>query len=303
MLPDSLNLTLRRIPPVLLLFWVGLLLVMVVTYVRLPTNSPPRPAGAEIAAAVWPEPDPPPEAAWQVFRVPSAKGAGTLEDVQSRYRLAGIFFMMDGDEATGSQVRKAILDDIKRQEQVLLQEGDRTHDFELTQIFSNRVVLRRGMQEITLTLSFSDSPVRDPTGVILPAAEVPWDQQVLEETRFGKRIAENRWILQRQELLHYRDELLDDPERLAALFLSMKADRNEAGKVAGYRLEKQGENLFYDAVGLKESDVIRKTNSMPMTRQERAEYFIREFVDDKLSAVVLDIERNGEPMKLIYYLR
>ena len=42
---------------------------------------------------------------------------------------------------------------------------------------------------------------------------------------------------------------------------------------------------------------------MKMTKQERAEYFIREFVQDRLNAVVLDIERNGNPQKLIYYLR
>ena len=82
----------------------------------------------------------------------------------------------------------------------------------------------------------------------------------------------------------------------------MKADRLN-GKVDGYRLDRAGEQAFYEAVGLTENDVVRKVNSMKMIKQERAEYFIREFVQDRLSAVVLDIERDGESMKLIYYLR
>jgi len=108
--------------------------------------------------------------------------------------------------------------------------------------------------------------------------------------------------LKRKELLAYRDQLLDDPERLAALFISMKPDRIDR-KIAGYRLAKEGEGEFWEAVGLLENDVIRKVNSMKMTKQERAEYFIREFVQDRLNAVVLDIERDGQPLKLIYYLR
>ena len=82
----------------------------------------------------------------------------------------------------------------------------------------------------------------------------------------------------------------------------MKPDRID-GKIAGYQIEKQGEQEFYDNVGLLEGDIVRTVNSMKMTRQERAAYFMREFLNDRLGAVVLDIERNGEDMKLIYFLR
>jgi len=40
-----------------------------------------------------------------------------------------------------------------------------------------------------------------------------------------------------------------------------------------------------------------------MSSRRRADYLIREFANDKLSAVVLDIERNGQPAKLIYEVR
>jgi len=42
---------------------------------------------------------------------------------------------------------------------------------------------------------------------------------------------------------------------------------------------------------------------MRMTSQRRAEYFIGEFVQGRLGAVVLDIERNGQPTKLVYLIK
>ncbi len=64
-----------------------------------------------------------------------------------------------------------------------------------------------------------------------------------------------------------------------------------------------GEKDFYSEVGFQDGDIVRKVNSMRMTSQRRAEYFIGEFVQDRLGAVVIDIERNGEPKKLVYLVQ
>jgi type II secretory pathway component PulC len=138
---------------------------------------------------------------------------------------------------------------------------------------------------------------------ILEVTDSPTETlQVLEERRFGKRIAANRWILSRDALLQFRQALLHDPDRLARLFLSMKPVRT-GSDISGFRIQKQTDDAFFDAVGLKENDVVLKVNSMNMTKHARTEYFIREFVQDRLSALVLDIERDGKPMELIFYLR
>ena len=42
---------------------------------------------------------------------------------------------------------------------------------------------------------------------------------------------------------------------------------------------------------------------MQMTSQSRAEYFLGEFVKDRLSAVVLDIERDEKDQQLIFMIR
>ncbi len=56
-------------------------------------------------------------------------------------------------------------------------------------------------------------------------------------------------------------------------------------------------------MGLRDGDVVRKVNSMRMTSQRRAEYFIGEFVQDRLGAVVIDVERDGQPQKLVYLVK
>ena len=87
------------------------------------------------------------------------------------------------------------------------------------------------------------------------------------------------------------------------LFDSLAPLYNDAGNITGYTLDVQGEAEFFDAVVMKPGDVVRKVNSMPMTSRRRAEFFIREFVNDRANVIVLDIERGGKEQKLIYQVR
>lgn len=128
------------------------------------------------------------------------------------------------------------------------------------------------------------------------------DEPALETSRFGKRIAENRWVMSRESVMKYYEEILEDPERIAALFVSMKPDYQD-NKIKGYYLDPEGEEDFFKAVGMQPGDVVRKVNSMNMTSQKRAEYFIGEFVKNRANAIVIDIERQGKPEKLIYLVR
>jgi hypothetical protein len=42
---------------------------------------------------------------------------------------------------------------------------------------------------------------------------------------------------------------------------------------------------------------------MDMTSRTRAEYFIKEFIHDRANAFILEVERGGDPVKLIYQFR
>ncbi len=245
---------------------------------------------------------PPDAAVWKMFRsgepvaVPSAEGG-----LAARYRLAGVFLMLSDAGRSGSEHRCAILDDTQSKAQHLVSEGEWMEQVRVVRVENDHVVLTDGSHEEMVFLAAGTLPGQEKAEAGAPAAE---QAKILETNRFGNRIGETRWEFNRQAILDYYQEMMDNPERLASLFMAMEADRDEAGKVAGYRVNMDvGEKEFYTQVGLQQGDVVRKVNSMRMTSQRRAEYFIGEFVQNRLGAVVIDVERNGEEKKLIYLIK
>jgi type II secretory pathway component PulC len=238
---------------------------------------------------------------WRRFRsgepVEPPAAAGELS---ARYRLAGVFLILSDADRSGGENRCAILDERSSQQQFLAMEGEWIGSVRVVRVEPDFVVLSDGEREETVVLAAGTlaGQAGTPTAA---SADVP---AILETNRFGHRIGETRWEFNRQAVLDYYQEMMDNPERLASLFLAMEADRDEEGRVAGYRLNMEaGEKEFYSLVGFQHGDVIRRVNSMRMTSQRRAEYFIGEFVQNRLGAVVIDVERNGEPKKLIYLVQ
>jgi type II secretory pathway component PulC len=285
------------------LLWIAGLLAVgayAYLYVALP-ESPAAPVGAA-PSFEWVRPGRVPADDWDVFRRTQGQTPSSRGPLGRRFRLAGTFFAFS-DAAAAGTFSKAILDDLAKKEQRLVAEGETIEDAQVVRILRDRIVLRSGGQEEELWLSFSDAApgARPATGAVA-AARAPAEMPALEVNRFGKRVGETRWVLSREALMSYYQELLDDPERLAAVYVSMKPEYKD-GAIAGYDLDVAGEADFFKAAGMLQGDVVRKVNSMNMTSQNRAEYFIREFVNNRVSAVVLDIERGGQPKKLIYLIR
>jgi type II secretory pathway component PulC len=243
--------------------------------------------------------------AWSVFR-------RTLDAIpgddrgETQFRLAGTFFLFNAESDEGGEERGAILDDVEANEQHAVREGQTFRDYEVARIFSERVILRRDGEEIELALSFKGGDTRGGSGYRPDSgAEVKLEdyEEVLESNRFGKRIGENRWVISQQALFDYYDELMDNPERIEPVYRALAPERNEAGDITGYRYNKEGEDVLYEAAGIQEGDIVRRVNSMNMISQRRAEYFIGEFIQGRMGAVVLDIERDGVEQKMIYLLR
>lgn len=261
--------------------------------------------------ALAPTPEPPADAtrmptpeAWNVFRMAGAH-AGNAGPLGERFRLAGTFFLY-GDDGSGDAAarRRAIIDDLTEKKQLLVSEEDEIEGYTVSRIETDRVRLRRDGIEVELTLSFSAVSATAGGASTPRAAEAPSmeDLPALETTRFGKRVGENRWVIRRDELLRYYAELLDDPERIANVYASLKP-KYEENNIAGYVLNSEGEADFFRAIGLQEGDVIRRVNSMRMVSQRRAEYFISEFMKNRVSALVFDVERGEKEEKLIYLIR
>jgi type II secretory pathway component PulC len=227
---------------------------------------------------------------------------GTLS---SRFRLAGTFFEYGSDVLGNSDVRAAIIDEIRSGIQQIVKEGGRISDITVVKIFGDRVVIRdaAGTEE-QLWLSFTGSGTSGQAGITNgPGGDASTKLADLDKYG-GKQVGENRWVFSRERLLDYYKGLRDEPERLVTVFDSLKPLYEAGGsKIGGYRLGIEGEGDFFESAGLKEGDVVREVNSMRMTSRKRAEYLISEFIADRANAFVLDIERDGKPAKLIYEVR
>lgn len=250
-------------------------------------------------------PDP---ADWTVFEAEGGAAAVPAANTPAgRFRLAGTFFTYPEGPGTAVGERKAVLDDAALPGQRIVREGDRLGEaVRVERIHADRIVLVSGADAITLRLSAPDAA--DPGSPVLRAESAPGPGEdpehaaPLESTRFGDRVSSDRWMLRRDALMEYYRDMLDEPERIARLYETFRPDYAN-GEIAGYRLDILGEHDFLAAMGLRENDVIRYVNSMRMSSRHRAEYFLREFVQDRISAIVLEVERDGELTKQVYLIR
>jgi type II secretory pathway component PulC len=212
-----------------------------------------------------------------------------------RFRLAGTF-SIDG---AGVPQQKAILDDSVKRDQFIVSEGDRLGEILIKKIYYDHVVLETFSGAHELWMEFA---VKSQTGMVAVTTN-QLESSAIGTNKFGCiKVQENRWKFSRKPLLDYYQELLDEPDRMVAIFDTMKPVRDERNKITGYVVGLEGEKAFFDAVGLQQGDIVRSVNSVAMTHRRRAESFIDQFLKDKLNAVVLEVERDGKVVKQVYQM-
>ncbi len=236
-----------------------------------------------------------------------------LEKIASQveyYRLSGTYqtFTADDSGIGSEQVTSlALVDDLKTGQQSIVQEGGMLGPFTIQEISADRIRISHDNRQWTLLLSgqvaMGGGGRSTSSGPL--TKEERFDQlPSLEETAYGKRIAHNQWVISRAAIKGYAEEIIGSPLRATRLYRSFNQVADEEGQTeAGFRLQMKGEQDFFQNMGLQDEDVIRKVNSMKMKNQGRAEYLIGEFMQDKMGLVVLEIERGGQPQKLIYLIR
>ena len=276
---------------------------------------PAAPAAAPAAEGEsfrWPDLD---AGIWNLFRSgQSAAPKSAPGALAARYRLAGVFLSLPDMDQPGAAAgeRCAILDDVQARQQYLAVEKEWLKDapvaVQVAAIGDDHVVLFDGEHEETIQLEVGTTSGPEP-GPDKSAASAAPKQPILESNRFGNRIEENRWEINRQAVLEYTQEVMNSPVRTAAMFLSMDPERGADGKVVGHRLNMDFKDLdekdkdFYKQVGLQNGDVLQRVNSVHMTNQKRAEYLIGQFAQGNLNTIVIDVERGGQPKKLIYFVK
>jgi hypothetical protein len=240
---------------------------------------------------------------WSVFRMDGEAIREVSNSLANRFRLAGTFRVIQPD----SVAQKGVLCDLVRSNQSLIvSAGDELDDgIVVKDIGVDRLELVR--QDVSIILTLDDQPGGSSTNPAAAgsgeSADLFAGYPVLSRGQFGIQIEDKRWLFERRKVLEYYNDVLEDPDRLVALFDSLKPLYNEKKKIDGYILVQEGEKDFFKEVGLKEGDVIRKVNSVPLMNRRVAEGFIRDFGQDDLSVAVLEIERDGEPARLVYEVR
>ncbi len=238
---------------------------------------------------------------WSVFEDRDAVAPANVGKLARRFRLAGTFLY--ADVVSGAEVRKAILDDATRKpSQAIVTEGDELDGVHVVRVLFDRVVLRAGGQEEELWLSFARAGAGGAGGKTNGTDNVAGGGAA--GAFGGEQVGENRWVFQRADLLAYYDQLRNEPERLVQVFDSLEPEVNATtGRITGYRLNVKGEAAFFNAVGLKPGDVVRAVNQVPMTSRNRAEFFIKEFVQNRANGFILELDRADKREKLLYEVR
>ncbi len=239
-----------------------------------------------------------------VFQVaPGERELDPADRLADRFRLAGTFFMLSADLQPST--RKAVLVDGVSGADHIVQEGDILDNLTVVNVAHDHVIMEAGETRAILALGagpgtgmFDDADPLD-----LARQDTDDDASAQNENPFGDQIDDHRWVFQRDRLIDYYKEVMQSPQRLKQVFDSMEPLYDQDRRITGYSLNIKGEADFFEAVGLREGDVVRHVNSMAMSSRLRAEFLIREFVHDRLNVFVLDVEREGTPEQLIYEIR
>jgi type II secretory pathway component PulC len=237
-----------------------------------------------------------------VFAYLGSRGPAPASERELAYRLAGTFLEYGSPDGP-KPARKAIIDDLERGEQALLSEGDSYRDIVVDRISTDHILVEREGMIHELWLSFSSADQAEDGAPGRSAPSDPAAEEFGDSNRFGRQVDEMRWVFQKDALRDFYNELLDDPARAVDIYETMRPDYDAQERIQGYVVDIVGEQDFFAAVGLRNGDIVRKVNSMEMRSRNRAEYFIKEFMQDRVNAVVLDIERDGEARKQVYLLR
>ena len=231
---------------------------------------------------------------------PSPDTAKTGE-LALRFRLAGTIL---GISNSGAEEPIAIIDDRVTVQQSIVTRGQSVAPgVVLTQVKTASVILSgpSGEEEVLL-----DKPIaaREPQKTGTEATGSKPDRASAAERFGGKEVFPNRWEFDRGSLLSYYSELRDQPERLLTIFDSMDpvylTDKDGVSSISGYEVGVEGEPDFFLAAGLANGDIVKAVNSVQMTNRRRAESFIKNFVEGKLSTFVLEVERGGKTTKQVY---
>lgn len=228
-------------------------------------------------------------------------------ELSKRFRLAGVIF---GTQNYGSINPQAIIHDKQLVRQSVVMRGDEViPGITVVEINQGSIILRdsEGEEELFLerrnnTHTATEQATTSPTSAV---GTISREEAV---KRFGGvEVFPGYWEFDRDAVMSYYDELMNNGERMLSIFDSMDpvymVDDIGARYITGYVVGIEGEQDFFTAAGLQNGDIVRTVNSVPMANRRFAERFIKEFVNGQTEMFVLEVERDGKIEQMVYTIK
>jgi len=181
-------------------------------------------------------------------------------------------------------------------------QGDRVRDAVILRIAPGQVLVQRpgGQQELLRFLepARGAAAMARPLAASLPAAGSPmadsgWAPRILRPVNRFRR------LIVREEALRYWNEVSSDLDLLASYAAGFRPVL-EGDSLTGYQLSQTLPGDMLAASGLQAGDVIRKINSLQLDSNAKVNYFFNEFLENRLHALVLEVERSGQSTNVIF---
>lgn len=228
-------------------------------------------------------------------------------ELAKRFRLAGVIF---GTQNYGSINPQAIIHDKQLVRQSVVMRGDEViPGITVVEIKQGSIILRdsEGEEELFLERR-NNTHTATEQATTLPTSAVGTISREEAVKRFGGvEVFPGYWEFDRDAVMSYYDELMNNGERMLSIFDSMDpvymVDDIGARYITGYVVGVEGEQDFFTAAGLQNGDIVRTVNSVPMANRRFAERFIKEFVNGQTEMFVLEVERDGKIEQMVYTIK
>jgi general secretion pathway protein C len=160
----------------------------------------------------------------------------------------------------------------------------------LTEIFKDRVVvLREGKKEILELSVLEESGKRRPRQVASSRTAPPVPGKGV------RRLGANRWSISREELESAKDNM-------SQLMTQVRVTPNfTEGKPDGFKLLSIKRGSLFDRLGLRNGDVVRQINGVPLDNPQKALEFYGELEGGR--SITVGILRGGREQTLNYELK
>jgi type II secretion system protein C len=180
-------------------------------------------------------------------------------------------------------------------EMTVLRVGETILDLELSQVFKNRIIFKKGEETYQVFLGRGNiANIRKSAPISPDISEVP-EQQTLHPVEIGESIAETKEF-SRAEL----EKRLEDEWALLMQETRFVPNLVE-GKISGFKITQMSDKSLLYEVGVRTDDVIKEVNGVELDSLETVMQLYNRFKD--LSNFEVVILRRGKPQRFSYVLK